>query len=306
MIQGSQEWHDYRRTRIGASDFALMCSSLGYSVNLFNKSVELSINDKLEDKQFEDNYFTLKGKELEPILNNYLINLGIIGTQDIITYCDNNSIMASLDCYDKKNNILVEIKTTSKGLDKYDELIKYYQYQVVHQYYTLGTNPISYILIYNLVSEDLQLIKIDCDDIMDKDTWLNICNKYLDKMNAIQENKNNVDILNLLEQREQDKQQIDILKQKLEALKTDFDMVTNYIKTKYKESTVVGNYKITVSNVKSKKINYEQYIKDNNIILDDKYYNKIANYEQYIKDNNIKLDNKYHEFNRSCTIKKLK
>ena len=74
MIQGSQEWHDYRRTRIGASDFALMCSSLGYSVNLFNKSVELSINDKLEDKKFEDNYFTLKGKEFEPILNKYLID----------------------------------------------------------------------------------------------------------------------------------------------------------------------------------------------------------------------------------------
>ena len=69
---------------------------------------------------------------------------------------------------------------------------------------------------------------------------------------------------------------------------------------------MVGDYKITVSNVKSKKINYEQYIKDNNIILDDKYYNKIADYEQYIKDNNIKLDTKYYEFNKSYIIKKLK
>lgn len=264
MIQGSQEWHDYRRTRIGASDFALMCSSLGYSVNLFNKSIELSINDKLEDKQFEDNYFTLKGKELEPILNNYLINLGIIGTQDIITYCDNDSIMASLDCYDKKNNILVEIKTTSKGLDKYDELIKYYQYQVIHQYYTLGTNPISYILIYNLVSEDLQLIKIDCNDIMDKNTWLDICNKYLDKMDEIQNNKNNADIINLLKQREQIELQI-------KELKEQSDTIFNYIKSKYKESTVVGDYKITVTNSKTAK--YSDYIKDNNIVLDDKYYN---------------------------------
>ena len=263
MIQGSQEWHDYRRTRIGASDFALMCSSLGYSVNLFNKSIELSINDKLENKQFEDNYFTLKGKEFEPILNNYLISLGIVGTQDIITYCDNNSIMASLDCYDKKNNILVEIKTTSKSIDKYDELIKYYQYQVIHQYYTLGTNPINYILIYNLVSEDLQLFKIDCNDIMDKNTWLNICNKYLEKMNAIQENKNNVHILNLLEQREQIELQI-------KELKEHSDTIFNYIKTKYKESTVVGDYKITVSTIKTAK--YSDYIKNNNIVLDDKYY----------------------------------
>lgn len=263
MIQGSQEWHDYRRTRIGASDFALMCSSLGYSANLFNKSVELSINDKLEDKQFEDNYFTLKGKELEPILNNYLINLGIIGTQDIITYCDNNSIMASLDCYDKENNILVEIKTTSKGLDKYDELIKYYQYQVIHQYYTLGTSPISYILIYNLVTKDLRLIKVDCDDIMDKNTWLDICNKYLDKMDEIQNNKNNADIINLLKQREQIELQI-------KELKEHSDTIFNYIKTKYKESTVVGDYKITVSTTKTAK--YSDYIKDNNIVLDDKYY----------------------------------
>lgn len=263
MIQGSQEWHDYRRTRIGASDFALMCSSLGYSVNLFNKSVELSINDKLEDKHFEDNYFTLKGKEFEPILNNYLIDLGIFGTQDIITYCDNDSIMASLDCYDKENNILVEIKTTSKSIDKYDELIKYYQYQVVHQYYTVGTNPMSYILIYNLISEDLQLIKIDCNEIMDKDIWLDICNKYLEKMDAIQENKNNIDIINLLEQREQIELQI-------KELKENSDTISNYIKSKYKESTVIGDYKITVSTTKTAK--YGDYIKDNNINLDDKYY----------------------------------
>lgn len=268
MIQGSQEWHDYRRTRIGASDFALMCSSLGYSVNLFNKSVELSINDKLRNKQFKDNYFTLKGKELEPILNNYLIDLGIVGTQDIITYCDNGNIMASLDCYcyDKENNILVEIKTTSKSIDKYDELIKYYQYQVVHQYYTLGTNPISYILIYNLVSKDLQLIKIDCDEIMDKNTWLDICNKYLDKMDTIQENKNNADIINLLKQREQIELQI-------KELKEQSDTIFNYIKNKYKESTVVGDYKITVSTTKTAK--YSDYIKDNNINLDDKYYSEI-------------------------------
>ena len=263
MIQGSQEWHDYRRTRIGASDFALMCSSFGYSANLFNTSVELSINDKLNNKMIKDNYFTLKGKEFEPILNKYLIELGIVGTQDIITYCNNNSIMASLDCYDKENNILVEIKTTSKGLDKYDELIKYYQYQVIHQYYTLGTNPISYILIYNLVSEDLQLIKIDCDDIMDKDTWLDVCNKYLDKMDEIQNNKNNNNILQLLDERERIELQIkELSKQSKE--------ISDYIKDIYKESTVVGNFKITVSTSKTAK--YGDYIKDNNINLDDKYY----------------------------------
>jgi len=331
MIQGSQEWHDYRRTRIGASDFALMCSSLGYSVNLFNKSVELSINDKLEDKRLEDNFYTLLGKELEPILLNYLNELGVLGTPAVDTHYDNNKIMASFDCYDKQNNILVEIKTTSKSIDKYDELIKYYQYQVVHQYYTLGTSPISYIFIYNcknlinltidkirnliknnydFIMQDIinnsQLITIDCNEIMDKNTWLDICNKYLDKMDEIQNNKNNIDIINLLERREQIKYDIDLLKEQSDILKSNYDILTNCVKNKYKESTVVGDYKITVSNVKSKKINYEQYIKDNNIILDDKYYNKIADYEQYIKDNNIKLDTKYYEFNKSYIIKKLK
>jgi hypothetical protein len=97
-----------------------------------------------------------------------------------------------------------------------------------------------------------------------------------------------------------------LLKEQSDILKSNYDILTNCVKNKYKESTVVGDYKITVSNVKSKKINYEQYIKDNNIILDDKYYNKIADYEQYIKDNNIKLDTKYYEFNKSYIIKKLK
>jgi predicted phage-related endonuclease len=268
MIQGSQEWHDYRRTRIGASDFALMCSSLGYSANLFNTSVELSINDKLNNKVMEDNYFTSKGKELEPILLNYLKTLDINGTQDIITYCDNDSIMASLDCYDKKNNILIEIKTTSKSLDKYDELIKYYQYQVVHQYYTLNTNSISYILIYNLVSEDLQLIKIDCNEIMNKDTWLDICNKYLEKIDEIQNNKNNYNIIQLLDAREKIELQIkELSKQSKE--------ISDYIKELYKESTVVGDYKITVSTNKTAK--YSNYIKDNNINLDDKYYTESTN-----------------------------
>jgi hypothetical protein len=265
MIQGSQEWHDYRRTRIGASDFALMCSSLGYSANLFNTNIELSINDKLNNKKMEDNYFTLKGKELEPILLNYLKTLDINGTQDIITYCDNDRIMASLDCYDKKNNILVEIKTTSKSKDKYNEMIKYYQYQVIHQYYALGTNPISYILLYNIESKELDLIKINCNEIMDKNTWLDICNKYLDKMNEIEKNKNDNNIIQLLDAREQIELQIkELSKQSKE--------ISDYIKELYKKSTVVGDYKITVSTSKTAK--YSDYIKDNNINLDDKYYSE--------------------------------
>jgi len=265
MIQGSQEWHDYRRTRIGASDFALMCSSLGYSANLFNTSIELSINDKLNNKKMEDNYFTLKGKELEPILLNYLKTLNIDGTQDVITYCDNDKIIASLDCYDKKNNILVEIKTTSKSKDDYHKMIKYYQYQVIHQYYTLDTNPISYILLYNIESQELDLIKIDCNEIMDKITWLDICNKYLNKMDDIQKNKNDNNIIQLLDAREQIELQIkELSKQSKE--------ISEYIKELYKESTVVGDYKITVSTSKTAK--YSDYIKDNNINLDDKYYSE--------------------------------
>ena len=265
MIQGSQEWHDYRRTRIGASDFALMCSSLGYSANLFNTSIELSINDKLNNKKMEDNYFTSKGKELEPILLNYLKTLDINGTQNVETYCDNDRIMASLDCYDKQNNILVEIKTTSKSKDSYDNLIKYYQYQVVHQYYTLGTNPISYILLYNLESKELDLIKIDCNEIMDKITWLDICNKYLNKMDEIEKNKNDNNIIQLLDAREQIELQIkELTKQK--------DEITDYIKELYKESTIIGDYKITISTSKTAK--YGKWIKDNNINLDDKYYTK--------------------------------
>ncbi len=265
MIQGSQEWHDYRRTRIGASDFALMCSSLGYSANLFNTSIELSINDKLNNNKMEDNYFTLKGKELEPILLNYLKTLNIDGTQDVITYCDNDKIIASLDCYDKKNNILVEIKTTSKSKDDYHKMIKYYQYQVIHQYYTLDTNPISYILLYNIESQELDLIKIDCNEIMDKITWLDICNKYLNKMDDIQKNKNDNNIIQLLDAREQIELQIkELSKQSKE--------ISEYIKELYKESTVVGDYKITVSTSKTAK--YSDYIKDNNINLDDKYYSE--------------------------------
>jgi hypothetical protein len=263
MIQGSQEWHDYRRTRIGASDFALMCSSLGYSANIFNKSIELSINDKLNNKVMEDNYFTLKGKEFEPIILNYLKTLNINGTQNVETYCDNDRIMASLDCYDKQNNILVEIKTTSKSKDKYDDLIKYYQYQVVHQYYTLDTNPISYILLYNIESKELDLIKIDCENIMNKVTWLTICIKYLNKMDGIEKNKNNYNIIKLLDAREQIELQI-------KELTKHKDEITDYIKELYKESTVVGDYKITVNTSKTAK--YGKWIKDNNINLDDKYY----------------------------------
>jgi|LakMenEpi03Aug12_release.lakeMendotaPanAssembly.Ray.scaffolds.fasta_scaffold97668_4 hypothetical protein len=268
MIQGSQEWHDYRRTRIGASDFALMCSSLGYSANIFNTSVELSINDKLNNKVMEDNYFTLKGKEFEPIILNYLKTLDIKGTQDIITYWYDNRIMASLDCYDQQNNVSVEIKTTSKNKDKYDEMIKYYQYQVIHQYYTLATDPICYILLYNIKSKELNLIKIDCNEIMDKSTWLGICIKYLNKMDEIEKNKNDNNIIQLLDAREQIELQIkEFTKQK--------DEITDYIKGLYKESTVVGDYKITVSTSKTAK--YGKWIKDNNINLDDKYYTESTN-----------------------------
>lgn len=264
MIQGSQEWHDFRRSKIGASDFALICANLGYSNNIFNKSIELSIKDKLDCKEFKDNYYTLKGKEYEPILLAYLKDLGIEGSQDVISY--NDKIMASLDCYDKQNNILVEIKTTSKDKSKYDELINYYKYQVLHQYYTCNTKPVCYILIYNLVSKDLDLIQINCDEILNKEEWLNICYKYLDKMEEINTNKNNIDVIKLLEERE-------FIEEQIKELTEKKDNITNIIKNMYHETTVVGNYKITISNTRTAK--YSDYIKNNNIILDDAYYTNV-------------------------------
>jgi hypothetical protein len=135
----------------------------------------------------------------------------------------------------------------------------------VHQYYTLNTNPISYILLYNIESQELDLIKIDCNEIMDKITWLDICNKYLNKMDDIQKNKNDNNIIQLLDAREKIELQIkELSKQSKE--------ISDYIKELYKESTVVGDYKITVTNSRTAK--YSDYIKDNNINLDDKYYSE--------------------------------
>jgi hypothetical protein len=238
-----------------------MCSSLGHSENIFNKSVEVSIRDKLDNKQFEDNYYTLKGKEYEPILLDYLKHLGINGTQDVISY--NDQIMASLDCFDSANNVLVEIKTTSKSKDKYDELINYYTNQVVHQYHCLTTRPTSYILIYNLETKDLDLIPINCEQVLDRESWLGICYLYLDKMKDIEANKNNAKALETLQERELIDDQIKHLTKRKEEL-------TEVVREMFNESTVVGSYKITISTIKKAKP--ADYIKDNGIILDDAYY----------------------------------
>jgi hypothetical protein len=103
---------------------------------------------------------------------------------------------------------------------------------------------------------------------MDKSTWLGICIKYLNKMDEIEKNKNDNNIIQLLDAREQIELQIkEFTKQK--------DEITDYIKGLYKESTVVGDYKITVSTSKTAK--YGKWIKDNNINLDDKYYTESTN-----------------------------
>ena len=134
LAQGSQEWLDWRKTRITATD-----ASVIMGVNPF-KNVSTLWKEKLDIVAAPTaNERMLRGQELEPVARQLFIEETGIDVEPLVVESDEFYWMgASLDGINDTRKIIIEIKCPSSDthLLAVDGSIRpYYMVQMQHQLY---------------------------------------------------------------------------------------------------------------------------------------------------------------------------
>lgn len=125
-VQRSPEWHAFRKQGIGASDSACI---LG--LNPWKTKRELWLEKLGFGKPVEMNKNIQRGIDLEePALNWVMKELGIELKPVVLVHNSVSFMYASLDGYNEKLRILVEIKAPRKF---YDDIPNIYYCQMHHQ-----------------------------------------------------------------------------------------------------------------------------------------------------------------------------
>jgi len=257
LQQGTPEWHHYRKTRIGASDFAVFAAHKGLSKKIFaDTSINSNIYNKINNIQKSNKYLEA-GKDAEIIgIENYNKECNAICMPTIIQSDDDDRIFASLDGYCIMSNKSMEYKYTTKSINELEYLKQYYIYQLAHQMYVMDSKEqhdliIDFIDVHYHETIDIKNLPIS------KKEWLELCLQYLELF----QRANNQDIIDKLNTHNKLREDIKQLEQQKKIIENDiFSIYTD---------GVFGNYTITKYIKKSYK--YAEYVKDNNFAIDDKY-----------------------------------
>lgn len=162
LKQNSQEWYEFRRSGIGASDAPIIMG-----VSPYRTMYQLYL-DKTESMVQEQNESMRRGRDLEPVAREAFekLYLGMYGCEISANPCvvqsdENKFIFASLDGYDQEKKVMVEIKCPGEkdhAMAKDTKAVpdKYYP-QLQHQMYVTGLESMFYFSYRN--SEDFFSIK---------------------------------------------------------------------------------------------------------------------------------------------------
>lgn len=189
LEQGTEEWLAHRRTRVTATDFCVIAAGEKLCNNLFNKSVDTLIKDKINGKIIPDNKYFALGRTYEPILLHSLKAVDL-KCGEIFSYKNNDRIMASLDGRDAFIDEVIEIKTTRKDIDCLPDLVDYYKFQVAHQCYCSGAK--SGILAIGFFDEYDELTCVEITNINPRKVilkieWLSLCEIFILKLDSVNE-----------------------------------------------------------------------------------------------------------------------
>ncbi len=185
LQQNSPKWYEYRRTRIGASDFNYFCKHKGLYTPYYKVRKDDNLENHFHNKInniWVDNPYMARGRELEPqLLEEYNKLTGGCFVPTVGQYEGNSDVFASFDGYDVFTNRIVEIKTTSKGLEFEKQLLESYVYQCIHQMKVADISSMVILInYYNYGITRYYLIKQDYDvDVM---TYLEWNIYYLDNL----------------------------------------------------------------------------------------------------------------------------
>lgn len=100
---------------------------------------------------------------------------------------------SKIDIYDKENNRIIDLKTTSKGIgninyhwwvknSSYHTQLAFYQQMINKQY---GVTPECYIMVYSYLDEDLVLLKLT--DATVQEGWDKVC-EWFGKLTDVEMN----------------------------------------------------------------------------------------------------------------------
>lgn len=147
MEQNSQEWLEWRRSGIGASDVPIILNLSPWKTpyQLWEEKTGLTIEDP--EKY---NFITEEGHRLEPKARAlYEVETGIVAPTALVERQDNPKHRASLDGRNAEKKKTVEIKFVGAG-EKWemalnDEIPDYYRAQMQWQLYVTGDESNDYV-----------------------------------------------------------------------------------------------------------------------------------------------------------------
>lgn len=148
LEQRSPEWHELRKTKIGASDAIIL---MGVAPSYWSKNTPYDLwLDKQPNSPFdvEDNFAMKRGRELEPeALKLFEYMTGYLMRPEVLINPRNEWQMASLDGLDIDGRAAVEIKCGGKKNHEIaleGEIPKEYYPQLQHQISVTGLAKIYY------------------------------------------------------------------------------------------------------------------------------------------------------------------
>ncbi len=160
VTQGSQEWLDLRKNKIGASDAApiLNMSPWSTALVLWKRKLGLIPEQQINERMSE-------GTRLEPIAREIFSNqIGCEMLPAVFLNEKRSWQLASLDGWNEDKKVAVEIKCGGEKLYHLacnEEIPAYYMCQMQHQLSTLELNQMFYFVYFQ---EKTKLIVVERDD----------------------------------------------------------------------------------------------------------------------------------------------
>jgi putative phage-type endonuclease len=188
LPQGSPEWHLYRNKAIGASDFSTVAFHAGLcKVNLYKKSNNSIIKDKVRPREVKDNKFYRMGHTYEAKLKEVILQKYPTFIDFVARRIDHTRISASLDGYIPEQNATVELKATTKDISKLEDMIEFYKYQCFHQMYVVGADKciLTVYFVETNVWECREWTREEVSKILPEWQWLEVCMGFLAQLDEM-------------------------------------------------------------------------------------------------------------------------
>src|SRR5258708_11757028 len=155
LIQGSEAWKEFRKTKISGTDAAVVMQLSPWEspYSLWRKKMDL-------DPPQVQTAMMARGNELEPIARNWLKREKKIECSPTVITKD--FMMASLDGLSQCETFIVEIKCGQKSYKEAEDgrIADYYRCQMFHQMHCVN---VTYSLYVAVNGQDGIVIKVERD-----------------------------------------------------------------------------------------------------------------------------------------------